>query len=138
MDKELAVRMEKLYDFKDGEAEKYAVIAYFKQQEKVKNDLLNAAIGSQMIDPEHITLSQQVAMGMTDKELEAYRQIQISNKYGGQDTDVNINHKSKEPHRNIGNKTISMKGGISKSCFTFTNLILCVIAFLLFLLLITR
>lgn len=139
MDKELAIRMEKLYDFPDGEAEKYAIIAYFKQQEKVKNDLLNAAIDSQMLAAENITLSQQVAMGMTDKELEAYKQMQISDKYGGHDTNVNTNQETTETHKDINDTTVSMvENIIAKSEFTITDLILCIIAFLLFLLLITR
>lgn len=136
MDKQLAIRMEKVYDFPDGEAEKYAILAYFKEQERVKNDLLNAAVNSQMLAAENITLSQQVAMGLTDKELEAYKQTLISNKYGGEDTNINVNQDSQETHQTISNATISMNGKLRN--FTITDFILCIIAFLLFLLLITR
>lgn len=44
MAKELEIKMEKVYDFPDGEASKYDILAFFKQQEAVKNKIENAMI----------------------------------------------------------------------------------------------
>ena len=50
MQKDLEIKMEKVYDFPDGETSKYDILAYFKQQEAVKNKLENAMIEDAMIE----------------------------------------------------------------------------------------
>lgn len=46
MDKELAVKMEKKYDLPDKTAEKYEILAFFKEQERAANRAINESIGS--------------------------------------------------------------------------------------------
>ncbi len=46
MEKELAVKMEKQYDLPDKTAEKYEILAYFKEQERAANRAINESIGS--------------------------------------------------------------------------------------------
>lgn len=44
MAKQLDIKMEKVYDFPDGIAEKYDILAYFKEQESIKNKVQNQMI----------------------------------------------------------------------------------------------
>ena len=134
MEKQLAVKMNKIYDFPDGEAEKYAILAYFKEQQRVQNEIINSAVNEQLAATQNITLSQQIAMGLTDKELEIYKQNLINNRQGN---NINVSSESKEAFQHISTTNISMPDGAG-SGFTVTDLILCVIAFLLFLILITQ
>lgn len=49
--KELAFRMEKVFDFPDKEAEKYEILAYFKEQEKAVNRQINSIIEGTVVAP---------------------------------------------------------------------------------------
>lgn len=49
--KELALRMEKVFDFPDKEAEKYEILAYFKEKEEAKNRQINSMIEGAIATP---------------------------------------------------------------------------------------
>lgn len=107
MDKQLSFRIDKLYDFKDKEAQKYAVLAYFKEQEKAKNNILNAAATQDNNTP-------------ADTPAFSPRRISDIQPAPTRQPDTT-------PH-----------GGFVIKGFTFSDLMLCIIAFLLFLILVTH
>ena len=61
--KQLAIRMNKLYDIQDGSAEKYEILAYFKEQEKARQNFLNSAVGVSDTQQIPLSLSQRIEIG---------------------------------------------------------------------------
>ena len=45
--KELAIKMEKIYDLPESDTSKYNILAFFREQEAAKNKLENAMIATQ-------------------------------------------------------------------------------------------
>lgn len=107
--KELAIRMEKAYDLPKSDASKYDILAYFREQEAAKNQLENAMIER--------TLSQTMPSGSVvtnNTTLQQAAPAQVS---------VDCPH-PKKSYLILGHE------------FTVTDLLLCFIAFFLFVLLI--
>lgn len=123
---DLSFRIEKKYDIADNSAEKYDILAYFKEQERAKNAILNAAVGGLLADdtPKPLSLSQQVAMGITNPAPETPAAV-INNTI----------QQGKQKATQIRQQAVRI---MHKYDFSTTDLLLCIIAFLLFLILITR
>lgn len=123
-EKQIAVRMEKVQDFPNSDDAKYAFLAYFKEAEAAKNQLMNTIVDKSV----PLTLSQRVAMGIVgdSEEPEPAKQTKMV--------------KKKKKIEVVKTRKEEAEGRVQSICrsFSFTDLILCVIAFLLFLLLITR
>lgn len=142
MGKQLAVKMDKLYDLRDGSAEKYRLLAYFKEEEAVKNTLLQAAtakvLGTVAKDvaagnaaaPEAeqapMSLSQQVALGIIEPA-----QTNVTNV-----SNDNRRTFTKEVQQTIKNIRVEGAKMIQEHDFTVTDLLLSIIAFFLFILII--
>lgn len=99
--KELAIKMEKIYDLPESDTSKYSILAFFREQEAAKNKLESAMIATQS--------------GIIDKPAaQQSAPTQVS---------VNCPHPQKSYL-------------IFEHEFTVTDLLLCFIAFFLFILLI--
>lgn len=112
--KELTIRMEKMYDLPKSDASKYEILAFFREKEAAKNQLENAMIEQTQT---RLALSQTTPNGAVVNNKPIVQQ--------SVPTQVSINC----PHPN---KSYLIFG----HNFTVTDLLLCFIAFFLFVLLI--
>ncbi|MBO5817547.1 MAG: hypothetical protein J6R26_06360 [Paludibacteraceae bacterium] len=101
--KELAIKMEKIYDLPESDTSKYSILAFFREQEAAKNKLESAMIATQ---------SGIIATNKPAAQQSAPTQVS-----------VNCPHPQKS-YLIFGHE------------FTVTDLLLCFIAFFLFILLI--
>lgn len=105
--KELSLRMEKVFDFPDKEAEKYEILAYFKEQEEAKNRQINSII----------------ERGVTAPVVSGSQQTGFSTSNATQQITQDGNPRSQSRI-------------ILRHSFSVTDFLLCIIAFFLFVLLI--
>lgn len=137
MSKQLAVKMEKVYDLRDGSAEKYRILAYLKEEEAIKQKLLQAAtdqilgtVTKNAEAPEQeqvpMSLSQQVTLGITSPQPANVTNVSNDNRRTF----------TKEIQQTIKNISVEGKRVIQNHDFTVTDLLLSIIAFFLFILII--
>lgn len=111
--KELALKMEKVFDFPDKEAEKYEILAYFKEQEKAVNRQINSIIEGSVVAP----VINGLQTGITTDSATPQQTVH---------TDTRTAHTDIFRQSRV----------ILRDSFTITDLLLCIIAFFLFVLII--
>ena len=147
--KELAVSMEKDHDFADGEATRYNILAYFKEQEAEKNRILNAAVEKAIGSPAKVagspTAASSTASTVAEKPMTLSEQVTLgilnpapSAPVATENTNTNNKSIKKEIKQTVENIRAEGSRIIREHEFCVTDLLLCFIAFLLFVLIIIR
>ena len=118
--KELALKMEKVFDFPDKEAEKYEILAYFKEQEKAVNRQINSIIKESVAAPVVNGLQTRTTIDSATPQQTVHTNTRTAH------TDTRTAHTDIFRQSRL----------ILRDSFTITDLLLCIIAFFLFVLII--